>query len=252
MQSKYIKDHKYPHCFNENGLEPTKNRMGGMHTLSEYSAMFVESSAIAKLPVVDIGCAYGVATIPALEKGAKVYAVDIEQSHLDILLDRTPAHLTKNLTVINATFPDSIDFPANSITAVLMSRVLSFLTPEQIQTGLKKIYNWLAPGGTVFAVNHTPYIKLFEDFIPEYETRQKSGELWPGLIPDLSGHPKYEFYKMPAWINLMDIDIIQRIFADVGFSLEKLEYFNSSEIVPVRDVQFDGRELVGCIATKDK
>lgn len=250
MYSKYIKNHKYPHNFNANGVEPTKNRMGGMHTLNEFSARFIEMSEKANKPVLDIGCAYGVATIPCLEKGADVIAIDIEQEHLNILLQRTPTHLHARLKTIQASFPDELDFADCSISSALMSRVFSFLQPKQLLDGLEKLFKWLEPGGTVIAINHTPYIKLFEPHIPEYEYRKSTQDSWPGYIENLNNHPKFEDYRMPSWINLMDKDLFTRIFSDAGFTINHIEYFSAGEITPIYDVQLDGRELVGCIATK--
>ena len=251
MYSKYIKTHRYPHQFNENGLEPTKNRKGGMHTLTQYSAWFIEGSAHSEKPVLDIGCAYGVATIPCLENGAKVIAVDISDEHLNILRDRTPEHLHDRLTTVKASFPDELNFKDNSISSVLISRVFSFLKPEELIAGLKKIYRWLEPGGMVFAVNHTPYIKLFDSYINEYESKKKNNIPWAGYISNLCMHPKFNEYRLPDWINLMDKDILKNAFHEAGFVIQKLEYFSAGETIPIYDVQLDGRELVGCIAVKE-
>ena len=58
---------------------PTLNQRGFMSaTIDEYSKKFVEYAATTSDEVLDIGCAYGVATLAALEKGARVLAVDID------------------------------------------------------------------------------------------------------------------------------------------------------------------------------
>ena len=59
-------------------------------TLDEYSNKFVEYAATINHEVLDIGCAYGVATLAALEKGVRVLAVDIDPGHLEILKQRMP------------------------------------------------------------------------------------------------------------------------------------------------------------------
>ena len=52
-----------------------------------------------KKPILDIGAAYGVNTIPALKNGATVIANDLEQSHLDILVVNTPKKYRKKFKI---------------------------------------------------------------------------------------------------------------------------------------------------------
>lgn len=249
--SKYFQKHLYPHHFDADGREATKNNMGYMHTLSAYSVEFIQFASCFSLPALDIGCAYGVATIPALELGVDMYAIDLDQRHLDILKSRVDTRLKDKLTLLHGSFPENFNFPENKFSAILMSRIFTFLTPEQIKNGLQKVYNWLAPGGKIFLVNHSPYIKKFENYLAEYESRKTKGDPYPGLITNLKNYPElYNTHQLPETINVMDKDIYEREFKKIGFTIEKLEYFHAPEIEPAKTIALDGRELIGGIMKK--
>ena len=59
-------------------------------TLDDYSRAFTEYAGTIPDECLDIGCAYGVATLPALANGARVLASDLESKHLEILARRVP------------------------------------------------------------------------------------------------------------------------------------------------------------------
>ena len=246
MKSKIL-DHEYPHQFNE-GYEKTKNKRGSMHTLSKYSLEFVMSASNAIYPVLDIGCAYGVATIPALERGAKVYAFDMESEHLAILKERTPSEYLKNLHVVQGKFPEDLTIPDSSISAVLTSFILCFLSPKELEEGFKKINKLLVKGGKLFIVDYTAYTGILPKFISEYEKRTAAGDPWPGYIPDLSEYIEYE--NLPKSIHAIDPEMLLRVLPKYGFKVEKVEYFGGPEYPMSPIMALDGREFVGCIATK--
>ena len=66
------------------GMQPTMNQTGFMfEILDEYADDFIQFAGQTDQPVLDLGCAYGVATIAALKAGGRVTACDLEQQHLD-------------------------------------------------------------------------------------------------------------------------------------------------------------------------
>ncbi|MEM7394050.1 MAG: polyketide synthase dehydratase domain-containing protein, partial [Verrucomicrobiota bacterium] len=92
------------------GLVPTLNRTGVMtEELIPCSRAFADFAGQCDGEVLDIGCAYGVATIAALERGARVLAVDMEPQHLAILEDRLNDEAKVSLTLLEGVLPD-IDF----------------------------------------------------------------------------------------------------------------------------------------------
>src|SRR5690606_16142727 len=69
----------------------TLNQMGYMFIKPEkFMQSFIDFSAEISDPVLDIGAAYGIATLAALEKGACVVANDLDKRHLDILKSKVP------------------------------------------------------------------------------------------------------------------------------------------------------------------
>lgn len=110
----------------------TQNKKGFTYPLTPYGLDFVAYSAQAQYPVLDIGAAFGIASIAALEAGAKVIAVDIEWQHLHSLQQNTPEKLQSRLLTKQGRFPD-IDFPKNSLSAIYISQVFPFLTGDEIE-----------------------------------------------------------------------------------------------------------------------
>lgn len=61
------------------GAIPTMNARGFMlEALDEFAEEFIRAAAAGGGESLDIGCAYGVATIAALERGARMCACDME------------------------------------------------------------------------------------------------------------------------------------------------------------------------------
>lgn len=229
------------------GLVPTLNQRGFMaETLDVYSAHFVEFAGRIDAEVLDVGCAYGVATRAALENGARVLACDMEEGHLQILERETPRVLRERLHTAVGMLPD-LDFPGQSFGAILCSRVLHFLLPDEIHTTLDKMYDWLKPGGRLYLVADTPYTGFWFSTAPEYERRKADGEEWPGYIDDIStllGSGRVPD-GMLAYLNPLDPDILQRECERSGFVVDEAAFVS-------RDGSPDGRQHAGCIARKSQ
>ncbi len=87
-------------------LIPTLNNMGFMaEVLDYYSEKFVSYSATIDEKVLDMGCAYGIATLAALERGAIVCACDMDERHIEILIAKTPENLKARLETIVGILP---------------------------------------------------------------------------------------------------------------------------------------------------
>lgn len=229
----------------------TKNKKGFTYQLTSFGKAFINFASKSTKPVMDIGAAYGVATLPALLAGAKVIAVDIEDNHLRALEESVNGPLRARLHTVQKRFPD-FDVPSESIGAVYMSQVLPFLTGDEIETGAKKIYDWLVPGGEVFVVSFTPYISHVKSFVPLYEMKKEKGVRWPGYISDLSSfsdHPDI-FSQLPNQIHHIDADDLRYAFESAGFVIKEMRYFGEEEGPLPDGIRMDGRERVGMIACK--
>jgi SAM-dependent methyltransferase len=227
------------------GLVPTLNHRGFMsETLDLYSRHFVEYAGAIDAEVLDIGCAYGIATRAALDNGARVLACDMEAAHVEILERETPPELHDRLRTSVNVLPGA-DFPDESFGAILCSRVLHFLLGTEIRISLEKMYRWSKPGGHVFLIADTPYTGFWFKTAPEYEQRKAAGEEWPGYIDDISA--LLEKGSVPAgmlpYLNPLDPDILRRECERAGFAIKDAGFTG-------RDGSAEGRQHAGCIAVK--
>jgi hypothetical protein len=232
-----------------NGFVRTLNNMGYMTSgLDAYSQAFVDFAPAAPGPCLDVGAAYGVASLAALGNGAYVIANDVEERHLEILRGRAPKRLQPRLTLMPGSFPDGIDFAPSSLGGVLICRVMHFFDGPTIERAAAKAMRWLAPGGKVFAVGETPFIGTAKGFFPTYEARVKAGEPWPGIVENVGAHDPKRAGNLPSRMHLLDEPTLRRVFTQAGFTIEKAGTFARPEFPP--DIQLDGRESVGLIGSK--
>ena len=79
------------------GMVATLNGTGFMFEVRDrFADAFIADAGRlgqAGLPSLEVGCAYGVATLPALEAGALITASDLDPRHLAILRDKVPRRL---------------------------------------------------------------------------------------------------------------------------------------------------------------
>lgn len=230
------------------GAIPTLNSRGFMlEALDEYATEFAATAGKARNEVLDMGCAYGVATLAALDHGAKVCACDMEAAHLNILKDRVKPEHQSSLRTVVGLLPDVL-FPAQSFDAILASRVIHFLTGDDIRITLRKMYDWLTPGGKLFLVVDTPYMPGWNSIVPSYETKKAAGELWPGFIPDFASVRKASAGDPPApeFLNTLDPDILSRECKNAGFEVQRASFFGLQRL----GADSNGREHAGCMAVK--
>ena len=232
-----------------NGFVKTLNNMGYMtSTLDEFSRKFIDYSPHAPGPALDIGAAYGIASLAALEKGATVIANDIEKAHLDILMEKAPDQLKGKLSLEPGSFPDHLTMRNESLGAVLVCRVMHFFDGETIEKSAKLLFQWIKKGGKAFVVAETPYLKNFQNFIPIYEKRKQDGVKWPGFIEDVMAIAPERGAFLPPKMHLLDPDVLSRSFANAGFVIEEARMIPRKDFP--EDLQLDGRESVGIVARK--
>jgi SAM-dependent methyltransferase len=234
----------------KDALIVTLNSMGYMLSQPEkYMQAFIDFSPHAPGPVLDLGAAYGVATIPALEKGAYVIANDLDERHLQILRRKVPSALLDHLELKPGRMPNEIDFEENSLGAVLAARVLSFVRPEEFELSFEKIFKWLKPGGKFFFLGGASYMGTFKNFLPIYQKRKAEGHPWPGFIEDIPMCTPERAPDLPGYVHLMDEDILLRTLLKAGFKIEEMGFKSALKEYP-QDMKFDGREQIGAISLK--
>lgn len=232
-------------------MEPTLNNTGFMFkVLDDYAREFIEFAGETDDPVLEIGCAFGNATIPALEAGGRITACDLEQQHLDILLDKTPPRLRENLTCLQGQLP-YLELPDAAFGAILSSRVLHFLDGSAIDASVRKMYSWLKPGGRLYLVIDTPY-GIWRKLIPIYEEKKRRGDRWPGLMIGLENYlpftPADRSLDGPPFMNLLDPDLLLRMCTEAGFVVERFGFIDRSDFAGLG--RLDGRENAGILARR--
>jgi SAM-dependent methyltransferase len=239
--------------------EKTSNSHGYMHPLSSIAKRFVEFAKITNGPVIDMGCAYGLASIAALEAGAqKVIACDLSPVHLSTLETRIhDPKLKAKLKLQAGSFPDDFNFTVNSIDAVLLAHILPYLTGPRIEHGLQKLHQWLKPGGKLFILSYSIYIKelINDKFITEYNRRLASGMSWPGYFENFNAFSDLpdedsDYSAFPAELHFLDKPVLVAALQKFGFEIEYAEYLDGKDNGAMADTWHDGREYVGIIARK--
>jgi SAM-dependent methyltransferase len=179
--------------------------------------------------VADVGCAYGPVSLLALEKGAKVMAIDLEQEHLEVLKQNCPMHLVPYLETVKGHFPNTVSLPSNAFDAMLLARLLIFLNPEEIDRALLKAYQALKTGGYLYIISPSPLRKKWQALFPTYMEQKEQGLPWPGYIQNLWELVPEEQKNLPNTIQLIDIDSLKNGLERVGFKVSScLSYPNTS------------------------
>lgn len=227
---------------------PTLNKYGFMKlNLSEFHHEFAKYAAEIKHTVLEVGAAYGLSTHNVLTKGGTIIANDLSREHLTILLQNTPKKYLNNLYILHGSFPNDIDFPNNSLGAVLASLVIHFLQPEDIEKALRKIHKWLVPRGKFFFTAGSVYYKTIkENFMPIYEEKLKSGAPWPGKIENLKEIESKNAAYIPDFLYVFHMSELEKLLPQYGFAIETIKYFD----YPNAEVDSDGKGCIGFVAQK--
>jgi len=232
------------------GLVPTLNDKGFMfEVLDEYADEFIRQSAATNDEALEIGCAYGIATIAALEAGARITACDMDARHLEVLQSRVREGLRENLTLLTGMLPD-IDLPENHFGTLLCSRVLHFLPGDEIEHSVRNMYRWLKPGGQLFLVADTPF-GIWRNFIPTWEKNLAAGERWPGHMEKPINYLPYKPSSDdigPPLMNLLDPELLTRTCEEAGFQIQRAGFIDRSDFGDKG--RMDGRENSGVSAIK--
>ncbi|WP_310619793.1 class I SAM-dependent methyltransferase [Flexibacterium corallicola] len=213
-----------------NEYDKTGNGRGITITgLPKASLDFIEFASQVKKPAIDMGCAFGVATKPLLNKRKKVFACDMSSAHLERLRSETPNDLLPYLSTHTGCFPQDFEFEENDIGAIHCSFLLHFLTGEELLSGLSKFKKWLDDDGKLFINVAMPSVPFLGTFGQDHEQRKQSME-WPGELyeKDLQHYLLPEFGEwigpeaMFKFFHPMDKDILSRALTNSGFHIDEL------------------------------
>lgn len=231
-------------------MKRTLNKMGYMFKdLTEYCEDFIDFSKKSHGPVLEIGAAYGFVSLKVANSGTKIWVNDLDPRHLESIKKEASDYQNSFISTIPGHFPKKLDFPKESFTAIFSSNVFHFLEKEDVEQGIKKMFDWLKPGGKVFITAGSPYAYLWKEFIPIFEKKIRNGERWPGYTDDFSIFKNNARLKeLPAFFHFFSPEILASSFKECGFIPEKSGYSPRKDWP--EDFQLDGRETAGLIAYK--
>ncbi|EKE10367.1 MAG: BryB [uncultured bacterium] len=230
---------------------PTLNNMGYMSpSLDPIQSLFVEMCREnSEGRFLDIGCGYGVATLPLINEGCHVIACDLDKRHLDVLKELIPQEKQSFVSLMRGHFPNEIHLPEESIDNVNLSMVLHFLPPPIIRKTFMSIFQSLKKGGKLFLTTSSPYQRTLAPFLPTYEKKRNIYE-WPGYIADISEYVPHRAHFLPKMNIVFCINELKRLASKFGFYILEATFFSRAEIPS--DLSLDGREYSGIICEKPR
>ena len=239
----------YENVVKKDRMVPTLNRFGYMFEPSNsIREAFVAHAVETRGHMLDIGAAYGVSTLPALQGGAHVIANDLDQRHLDILKNRAPQEHHPRLTLMKGKFPHEVAIAQGSLDGIFACWVLHYLPGEELEQAFVKMFDLLKPGGKCFFWTTTPYAKMFQGYLPTYLKLKEQQAKWPGFVEDVKPYALQRHAQMPARMHLLDEETLRRLFGESGFEIVSLRYESVGNEAP--DVYSEAPECLGVIAQK--
>src|SRR5215813_9455109 len=233
----------------EDGLIPTDDAMGIMtEEPSPAAEAFIELAGRAGRPLLEVGAAYGNATLPALRAGSTVIANDLSSSELGVLASAASGEDRKRLVLMPARFPDEVHLGDGSLSGVLAAQVLHFFDGPTVERAFSSVLRWLEPGGALYVVVMTPSLSFYSKLRPEYEKRARGGERWPGIFDPRTVAPPDWKERLPPMVHLFEKDVLRRCAEEAGFTVETLEYFCFHHFPPKH--RTDGHEFLTLTARK--
>ena len=222
-----------------------------MRTFVSFACQFDE-------PCVDIGAAYGVASLYAIDQGVKhIIAIDPEQSHLDYIEQQfNTQHQQKGSQIELACgyFPKTVNLDNDKVSAILIARVLHFLNGQEITDLLKQAYKILIPGGRIFISTISPYVNLLLSHIDTYEEKENSDNIeWPGEINDLRKYlPESDHEHNQKFGHVLTPKVLSKHLEKAGFEIVKAKFSTRKyqEIAQMTDERYAGKEDTIVIAVK--
>lgn len=238
----------------------THNPFGGFTTTpcDPVSQEFIAHAALAAKQggkVLEIGAAFGAATLEALAKGVTVFCNDIDPENLAVVRQRyleSTNEMSESITgdssklvLVPGELPNElIELPERQFDAILICRVLHFFSGAKIEESLALLSRLLAPNGKIYIVCETPFLKNWQRFIPEFERRVANKEKWPGEITEPAMYESSgRASSLPKFVHWITKEVLEQSLIKAGLSVEHVEYIDRKGQFP-DDLLLDGRESV--------
>jgi len=200
--------------------------------------------------VLDVGAGLGVGTLPLLDAGARVIALDLDDSHLALIAREAGRRsVAARLPTVADRFPSSLQF--ENLDAIHCSNVFHFLSGSEIEAGAAEMHQWLIPGGKVFLQVGTVFGGHVKRFLPIFESRRRSGVKWAGETHSAKKYVAADYQNaIPSFYNHLDEAPLVEAFRSSGFQVERSWYYTRTGLPG--SLRNDGREHFGLIATRPR
>ena len=203
--------------------------------------------------ILDIGAGYGHLSLSALSKNKNiVISNDIAEEHLmeirrRAIRDDLPLN---HLYLNNKSFPNEIDLEDSSVDLIIAYRILHFLTAEEIEHGVVKMYKMLKENGKLFILVMAPQNKSFSEWLlPIYNNKWNLGNKFPGENLAVKEALPEQAYNLPEYLHVMDERPLRRVLEEHGFEVEVVDFVDMKYFGNIPHKR-DGHESVGVIARK--
>lgn len=229
---------------NDSGLVAVSNGKGQQQgAVTPLLNEFV-SAYDGRHPGVDVGCGYGLNTFAAIDRGCSMVAADMTEEHLCYVeahwIKHRPRHLAQELLRTELVhLPETVRQTKGDLAStVLLSEVLHFLRPTQLQRALDTIWRALTPHGRVCIGAAGPDcaaptfgIQVANDIA----TRQKRGDPWPGEVDvsALTAKHGIEYFgphfqqlpeaSRPTYFHIQTPESLSRACMQAGFTVLRCE-----------------------------
>lgn len=209
----------------------TGNRHGWTNDRpNELSESFIEHAGRTRGRCLDVGAAFGVATLGAVRAGATVIANDLDEAHLRALIDRASPEERTRITLLPGRFPD-YTLEDGSLDAVHASNVFHFLRGHEIERGLTAIARWLRPSGRLFLLACTPATGNLQELRPGVDARRAAGARWPGECDDVQITVTHESVAaLPPFLHLLTRETLVPAVEAAGLRVVRAEEFTRRDI----------------------
>lgn len=236
----------------EDFYEPTLNQNGFMlKKLDPFALKFldyIEKEQSGGLPSIEIGAAFGIVTLEAHRRGLHVVANDLCEDHLRSLQERAQKLCLPVIPVLSGDF-FNLSIPSNSVNSIYISRVLHFFDGDDIIKALNLFYDWIIPGGKLFAINETPYFGTASQYLPQYLAKKEAQDPWPGIIEKLHIENDGDQTYLNQKAHLLDEETCHKCIEQTPFIVEDLRYYSRRGYFPPTALM-DDRESIGFILRK--
>ena len=232
-------------------LLKAKNNMGfAIDIMYEYTTAFLERK-VHEMPMLEIGAGYGLYSLKAIEFGHEIICNDLIDEHIDQIKENVPGHLLNKINFFIGSFPEEVSIKHNSVSAILIARVLHLLKIEHLENAIKSMHDILVPDGKMYVTVETLYLPNWTRYLPEFERKLQCGDKWPGYIIDINKYEASGIAELfPETIHLFTKEILSDVFQNAGFTIEKCSCICRKGIFPEEYVG-ESRESVGVIAVKN-